>query len=101
MANLYADSEQDGQQAEPESEAQADDGNQQEEGNPIVFDKKACPDCKPGDMLMVKVVQVHDAEIEGMVQKSEEGEHEEQPEGGGEEPGEGAEMPSGPSGMYD
>lgn len=50
------------------------EGEQAEQGATAVVNKELCPDCKPGDILTVKVVRVHDDELEIEYQGMESGE---------------------------
>lgn len=100
MEDMYDSMGAEGEAPASPDAAQKTQEDAKEEGSPIVFNKEACPDAKPGDMLMVKVVRVHEAEIEGMVSKDDE---EKEPEQASEP--QGGDAPMAPEGggnpMYD
>ena len=96
------DSEGGDEQAQPQPEsAQPKEEGKEEQGNTITFNKDACPDAKPGDMLMVKVLKVMDDDIMGTVEKQDE-EHDEEQGPTEEAPPEQPEQPQGDAGggMY-
>lgn len=82
--------------AEPAApDAQKPEEGKQDDGQTYLINKDVCPDMKPGDEMVVKIVAIHDKEYE--VSYAPEGEHSEEKEAAGSE-GMGATMPEGGAG---
>lgn len=101
MDNMFDSQPGAGEEA-PAAESKPE-GQEHEGGETVLVNKSLCPDCKPGDVLMVKVAKVHDEEmeLEYVGKEGEEKEEEESPPEGGEGAGEEAPQASAYAGMME